>query len=86
MDTAGGVSLSACSEPYHGTAEAKRSGAKAQPVVVFARCERGPDGAAPEKPGVARAQSGTGVDRRRKYGIINVSGKIANFKGSADMD
>ncbi len=29
-----GVSLSACSETYHGAAEAKRSGAKAQPVVA----------------------------------------------------
>ena len=38
MDTAEGVSLSACSEPYHGVAEQS----EAQPVVVFARCERGP--------------------------------------------
>jgi hypothetical protein len=43
---------------------AQPSRAKAQPVFVFARCERGPDGAAPEKPGVARAQSCTGVDPR----------------------
>ena len=55
MDTAEGVSLSACSEPGPGAAEAKRSEAKAQPVSVFARCERGPDAEAPEKPGVAHA-------------------------------
>ncbi|HEY3274609.1 MAG TPA: hypothetical protein VGJ92_12630 [Methanocella sp.] len=43
-----------------------RSEAKAQPVVVFARCERGPDSGAPEKPGEARAakpaRASTGED------------------------
>ncbi|HEY3274894.1 MAG TPA: hypothetical protein VGJ92_14070 [Methanocella sp.] len=43
MDTAEGVSLSACSEPVTWRSEAKRSAA----VSMFARCKRGPDGAAP---------------------------------------
>ncbi|HEY3421545.1 MAG TPA: hypothetical protein VGK13_00205 [Methanocellaceae archaeon] len=48
-----------------------RSEAKAQPVVVFARCKRGPDAAAPEKHGEARAQSSTGVDPRTRQRLID---------------
>ncbi len=45
---------------------AQPSEAKAWPVFVFARCERGPDGGASEKPGVARAAEPARASTREK--------------------
>ncbi len=58
MNAAEGALLSACSGPE------MQAPPKAQPGFVSARCERGPDGVAPEKPGVAHTRSRMGVAPR----------------------